>query len=722
MRIIIISNRLPIKAIMKNNRYHFVRSEGGLATGLRSLQSDDEIHWIGWPGLYPEDNNIKKSITEELLEKKFHPVFLSAEHIQDYYEGYSNSTLWPLCHYFYSLINYDKRFWEAYKEVNKIFSDVAAKIIKPDDTVWVQDYQLMLLPALIRKDFPDIAIGYFHHIPFPSYELFRVLPERAEILKGLMGADLIGFHTHDYMRHFLSAAYRVLGLEFHLDEISYESRKVHIDAFPMGINYTKHYNAPKNNSVRKIAQSFRSQFGSHSLVLSVDRLDYTKGIINRLKGFEDFIRNHLEYREKTSLVMVVVPSRDNVESYAELKARIDETIGNINGNYSTLNWQPIYYFYRSFTFEKLIALYHIADIALVSPLRDGMNLVAKEYVAAKRDQPGVLILSEMAGAAIELKEAIIINPNNVEEIENALVEAMEMSTGEKMERLQKMQQVIASQTISKWTADFIKELKLIKEKTKAISSRQIDKKIIKDIKKQYDTTGKRLIILDYDGTLVPLVKDPKMSVPDKNLLKILDKLSHDPKNKVVINSGRNPDILDGWLGHLNVLLAAEHGVFYKEKGKWHKNVSEKPIINKEIMNILKYITGKTPGSHIETKKMSLVWHYRNSDVWLAELRERQLVDALMMPCSRQNLQIMKGNKVVEIKAQGINKGIEVMRLLKKETYDFIIAMGDDVTDEDMFHSLPDYALTIKVGPYSDSAKYNLSSPEESVAFLENLVV
>ena len=650
----------------------------------------------------------------------FHPVFLTPDQIENFYEGYSNSILWPLCHYFYTYIEYETRYWEAYKEVNTIFCEEAVKVIEPGDTVWIQDYQLMLLPAMIREKIPDVNIGYFHHIPFPSYELFRVLPERAEILEGLMGADLIGFHTHDYMRHFISAAYRVLGLDCQLDEINYNNRVVHVDTFPMGINFPLHFNAIENSEIQNIALSFKRQFGSPKIVLSVDRLDYSKGILHRLKGFDQFLEKNPEYIEKVSLAMVVVPSRDTVEKYADLKTKTDETIGHINGKYSTINWTPVYYFYRSFPFEELMALYHVADIALVTPLRDGMNLVAKEYVAAKQNSPGILILSEMAGASVELTDALIINPNNLDEIEDALLQAMTMDIGEQTDRMKSMQKIVSEQTVNKWASDFVRELNMIKMKTHALSEKQLDDEKIQSIKNEYKKSDRRLIVLDYDGTLVPLQKKPDAAVPGTKLIKILEMLSADPHNKIVINSGRDPDTLDKWFGYLHILLAAEHGAFYKENGEWHENSTEPPVLSDEIFEILGFITSKTPGSTIEIKKRSVVWHYRNSDAWLANLREKQLVDALMVPCSRENLQVMKGNKVVEIKAIGINKGVEVLRLIENDSFSFILAMGDDVTDEDMFHSLPPEAITIKVGSFSDLARYSIETPEQTLDLLELL--
>ena len=389
MKLFIIANRLPVKATRnENDELEFTRSEGGLTTGMDSIDMDVEKHWIGWPGMYTESEEEENQISEHLKEFNFHPVFLNQEQILDYYEGYSNSTLWPLCHYFYTFVEYEKHYWDSYKEVNALFSKTALSLIGPNDIVWIQDYQLMLLPQMIRKSANDVSIGYFHHIPFPSYELFRVLPERAELLEGLLGADLIGFHTHDYMRHFVSAAERVLDIRFHFDQVLLNNRIAFVDAFPMGINFDLYNNAIQQPEVQEKVDAMRETYGKHKLILSVDRLDYSKGIIHRLKGFAQFIENHPEYREKVSLAMIVVPSRDNVDRYSELKTKIDETIGTINGKFSTINWTPVYYFYHAFPFEELVAFYHMADIGLVTPLRDGMNLVAKEYLAAKRDKEG----------------------------------------------------------------------------------------------------------------------------------------------------------------------------------------------------------------------------------------------------------------------------------------------------------------------------------------------
>jgi trehalose 6-phosphate synthase/phosphatase len=721
MKLFIISNRLPVKVVRVGDKeFDYQRSEGGLATGLGSMDVSIEKHWIGWPGIYIDDEEERIQVTKHLEEMNFHPVFLSEEQIINYYEGYSNSILWPLCHYFYAFVEYDTTFWETYKLVNQLFADLSSPLISSDDIVWIHDYQLMLLPKLVREQANARCIGYFHHIPFPSYELFRVLPERAEILDGLLGADLVAFHTHDYMRHFVSAAERVLELEFNLDQALMDKRMVHVGAFPMGINYELYHNAILNPAIQKQADQLRRNYGDNKLILSVDRLDYSKGVLHRLRGFAQFLDHHPEYRGQISLVMVLVPSRDSVGRYAELKTKVDETIGFVNGRYSTISWTPVHYFYHSLEFEQLAALYHIADIALVTPLRDGMNLVAKEYVAAKRDKPGVLILSEMAGAAVELSDAIIINPNNLDAIEWAIYDALEMSQEEKMSVMTKMQQVISRQTVKKWAELFIAELFRISLRNKENDRKEMKSERLERLSRSYQKAQKRLLILDYDGTLAGFKNKPDEAFPTPELIDLLHELAVDHRNRIVISSGRDMNTLERWLGHLPLDMAAEHGAFYKEHGVWNKK-SSSISWDDEIMQIFQDFQEKTPQSKLEIKDTALVWHFRKVDAWLASIRQQQLINTLMKPCTRLNLQIMRGNKILEVKSPEYTKGAEAKRLLKTDKFDFVMAIGDDTTDEDTFAALPHSAYTIKVGGPSKLARFFLLSQLETLPLLRKLL-
>lgn len=719
MKCVIISNRLPITVVDKGAKLNIARSGGGLATGLDSLELESEKHWIGWPGSFISDPSRRRKVDAKLKEMGLHPVPLTPEDIQDYYEGYSNSIIWPLCHYFPSYVQYNQRYWRVYREVNELFCEEALRIIEPGDTVWIHDYHLMLLPAMIREHRPDVSIGYFHHIPFPSYELFRCLPERAEILHGLLGADLVGFHVHGYARHFSNALFRVLNLETHLDEVRFNNRVVAVEFFPMGINYDLYRDAISKPEVRAYAARMRKLAGNRKIILSVDRLDYSKGITLRLKGYAALLKNYPELHGKTALILVVVPSRDTVERYAELKTEIDTLVGNINGTFAKPGWTPVFYYYRSFSFTQLTALYNAADIALVTPLRDGMNLVAKEFVAAKRDKPGILILSEMAGAAAELIEALIVNPTDVLEIESTLHAALTMPEEEQLDRLRAMQKTIAYQTVDRWARDFWSKLSDTRERNVSLARKALEGEALDHVRESYAAARKRLLILDYDGTLVPFVNNPQSARPSPEVCYLLAILGEDPRNTVVVCSGRKKDILEQWLGQLHIDLVAEHGAFFRENGVWSEsgNATPAPPWDIEILNILEQTARKTPRSSIEIKKTALVWHFREVDSWLADLRVIQLIDALMQPVARLGLQLMRGNKVLEIKLPENNKGAACKRLLEKTAYDFILAVGDDTTDEDMFRTLPLSAVTVKVGKVSDHARHSLPSQADVIRVL-----
>ncbi len=710
MKIVIISNRLPVTIKEEDGKLAMSRSSGGLATGLSSLETKSPLHWVGWCGTHIDGEEQRQQVETELAKQNLHPVYLSEHQIEDFYEGYSNSTIWPLCHYFYSYIEYDDCYWHSYREVNTLFCQEAIKVIEPGDLVWIHDYQLMLLPAMIRNAVPDVGIGYFHHIPFPSYELFRSLPERADILNGLLGADLIGFHTHDYMRHFISAVYRVLNLECTVDQVRLQDRVAETDAFPMGINYDLYHDSSLTPAIKEYAAVLRQLAGERKIILSVDRLDYSKGILTRLKGYEQFLENHPEFAGKVTYIMVVVPSRDSVEMYGELKTAIDKQVGAINGKYSNVEWTPVHYFYRSFPFDQLAGMYQAADIALVMPLRDGMNLVAKEYVASKRDQSGVLILSEMAGAADELRQAIIVNPTDIKHIENALVSALTMPEDKQREAMGQMQELLSCRTVNVWAKEFMDELRAVKKQNDDLKNKLLNRDSVADIRQRFINADNRLLVFDYDGTLTPLVSDPAKAIPSPEVSEALDALASDPANTVVICSGRKKAFLDQWFPNPALRMSAEHGAFFRENGEWEGDYGQL-IWADDIMDIVQNVAARTPGSHIENKQTSLVWHYRDVNPWLADLRVNQLISALMRPLARDGLQIMRGKKIVEIKARDFNKGQVIAKLINGKSYQFVMAVGDDVTDEDMFSVLGKDAVTIKVGQFSDIATYCVADPQ-----------
>lgn len=721
-KLIVVANRLPLSITRREGQYHFRPSPGGLATGLSSLPESFERVWIGWPGitsekLSPED---KTKIEDRLTSENCVPIFMTQRQIEQFYLGFCNKTIWPLFHYFPVRTFFEERFWTSYQQVNEIFCDKVMNIAKSGDYVWIHDYQLMLLPQLLRDRLADLQIGFFLHIPWPSFELFRLLPWREEILNGLLGADLIGFHAYDYVRHFLSSVCRIIGLEQTLGKISVSNRVVKADAFPMGINYNKYSEAINDVKVKKEAERIREKVGNCKIIISADRLDYTKGIIQRLEAFDLFLSENPDYKGRVTLVMVAVPSRTGVEDYKILRNRLEQLVGRVNGEHGTIGYMPVWYLYRFLPFEKLAALYNVADVALVTPLRDGMNLIAKEFIASKKDGKGVLILSEMTGAAGELGEALIVNANNKAEIVNAIKQALEMSTIEQIERNRLMQERLRRYDVARWSSDFLNTLCKVKKIQQELSVRRLSDISRQKLVSNYLKSRKRLLLLDYDGTLVGFKGKPANAGPDGEIISLLKTLSKEPKNNIAIISGRDKTTLSEWLGALNVALVAEHGAWIKEKGKdWQCMESFSTDWKAAVRPILELYSDRTPGSTVEEKDFSLVWHYRRANVELAHVRTQELRDTLLGLIENLGVGVCEGNKILEIRNLGVNKG-RAAELFARENWDFMLAVGDDYTDEEMFTALPEPAYSIRVGLSISKAKFNVDTVSDVRSLLREL--
>jgi len=723
-RLLVVANRLPFNITKRAGEFNFRPSPGGLATGLSSLPESYEQLWIGWPGITSEKlaGEGMDQIRERLAGENCRPVFLSRKQIDHYYLGFCNKTVWPLFHYFPMRTVYEEHFWKTYKQVNEIFCDEVMKIAKPDDYVWVHDYQLMLLPQLLREKFPEMEIGFFLHIPWPSFELFRLLPWREEILNGLLGADLIGFHNYDYVRHFLSSVSRIMGLEHTLGKVGMGNRVIKADAFPMGIDYEKYSQAISKAGVRKEVDKILQEVGKRKIIISVDRLDYTKGIIQRLEAFDLFLSKNPEYKEKVTLIMVAVPSRTGVEDYKILRNRLEQLVGRINGAHGTMGWIPVWYLYRLLPFRRITALYNVADVALVTPLRDGMNLIAKEFIATKTEGRGVLILSEMTGAASELGEALIVNANNKEAIIQAIKEALEMPLLEQMERNRLMQERLRRYDVSRWSSDFLNALFDIKKTQQELSVRKLSQTSRKNLVSDYAKSRKRLLLLDYDGTLVGFKGKPAQAEPDEEIMSLLQSLSSNANNTVVIISGRDRATLEKWLGNLKVALVAEHGGWIRQKNEdWQSLEPFTGDWKDTIRPILELYSDRTAGSSVEEKDFSLVWHYRRADPELAYLREQELRGALLNLTENLNVGVFEGNKILEIRNVGVNKGRAAEFWTAKQNWDFLLAAGDDYTDEEMFSVLPDGAYSIKVGISISKARFNVDTLNEIRSLLRELV-
>jgi len=731
-RLIIAAYRLPYKFTRVKKRYKAVQNSGGLVSAILALsesfrksggrRNKEKIIWAGIADDLPADLS---GVNWDNPHFEMVPVKISQKLNDLFYGGFCNDLIWPLFHYFPSFGVFNKDYFSAYVEANKKFCNEIVKIARPGDFIWVHDYQLLLLPDMIREKMPDATIGFFLHIPFPSFEIFRLLPRhwRESIVTGMLGADLIGFHTHDYTQHFIKSVKRTTGFECRLNEIFTADTVVKADAFPIGIDYDKFHNACLEKKVTTEKQKIRQTLSGQKLIFSVDRLDYSKGILLRLKGFETFLENYPEWHTKVVFNMVIIPSRDSIEKYREMKIDIESTVGRINGKYSSLAWLPIIYQYKSLSFNELVALYDLSDVGLITPLRDGMNLVAKEFIACKVENKGVLILSEMAGAAAELNEALIINPADSIEMAEALNLALNMKEAEKRTRLERMQLRISTYNVFTWAFDFFNQTRNIKEQQELMQVKVINNSLISKIVTDYKKSVKRILFLDYDGTLVAFAKYPELAVIDQKALKIIKKLSGDPGNHVVIVSGRGKDFLGKQFRGVHASLIAEHGYYIRRPDEgWETTISADVQWKDALLPILREYVNRCNGTFIEEKTGSVAWHYRNADLDFAQLRLHELRDDLAeIIRNTTDFEILEGHKVLEIKCGRFDKGQAAASLMKDATFDFILAAGDDKTDEYLFQAMPETAITIRIGINPSFAKFNVSGSSQFLNLLKNLI-
>lgn len=464
-RLIVVSNRLPVVLERTRDGWDLKPGSGGLVTALAPVLSHRGGLWIGWPGLAVEPGGAWEDLLEEGFREQGYdlvPVVLTEEEVEGFYYGFANSVVWPLFHDQTASCNFDPAFWYAYLAVNRTFADVVVENTTEDDFVWVQDYQLIHAAEFMRNGDARRHIGFFLHIPFPPLDVFLRLPWRGQILAALLAYDLIGLQTPRDLRNFRSCMEHLLP-EVEVREESpglvsmqVKGRQVHAGAFPIGIDYDDFHDTAAEEATEERMAELREQLGQHQVVLGVDRLDYTKGLPERLLAFENALERHRSLRESVILVQVVVPSRENVPEYQALKSRLDGLVGRINGRFSTAGWAPVHYHYRGIPRRDLLALYRMARVGFVTSIKDGMNLVSKEYCACQVDRDGVLILSEFAGAAAQLKGgAILVNPHDVEGTADALAEALDMAPEERRRRLETMQEVLAEQDIFWWVRRFL---------------------------------------------------------------------------------------------------------------------------------------------------------------------------------------------------------------------------------------------------------------------------
>lgn len=721
-RLIVASSRLPVTLARSDGKWSATPSTGGLVTALTAVRERRKFTWLGWPGTHVDEVD-RKDVTRTLARKGTSPVFLPQEVMAGFYEGFSNDMLWPLFHNLMERSTFNRENWEDYKAVNKMYADAIAKQAEPGDLIWIHDYQLCLVPQLLREKGLGCPIGFFLHIPFPAADIYRTLPVADQVLRGLLGADLIGFHAYEYVSHFRMAALRVLGMESDGMHLEHQSRRVMLEVMPIGIEPSEVRELLKTPEARHEQTELERTFAGKRIIVGVDRLDYTKGIPLKLLAFEELLKSRPEWRERVVLVQVAAPTRTGVEEYQQLKREVDELVGRINGEFSSPSYTPVVYINQSVERDRLSGLYRAASIALITPVRDGMNLVALEWVAARRGLGGSLILSEFCGAAHCLPGSRLVNPFNTDQVARVLAEALS-DDAPHLDSFAHMQGFVDTNTSMRWAEMFLERLETLDGQRSRVA------KILRvsepEVERMIEDAQRPLVLLDYDGTLRSYVINPKDAAPDKRILTVLTRLSQ--VADVYVVSGRDGKTISDWLGHLRIGLVCEHGLSLKlPGGDWvdRRNVSGAALL-RLVKPLFEEFVRRTPGSSIEIKQAAIAWHSRASDPEYSQFQSKELLTRLGELLKRRPYKVLRGNRVIEVRHEHVTKGSAVAHILERHPHaDFIFCAGDDRTDEDMMRAFPEATrkktITCWVGAPNAHADYWRESSYGLLSELEAMV-
>jgi trehalose 6-phosphate synthase/phosphatase len=711
---------------------HVQRSAGGLSAALAAFRGD--AAWVGWPGAVVP-TALQKRVRTRLAKDHLHPVFLSAEEEEDFYGKVCNDTLWPLFHYFSDRLRITPEAWARYVEVNERFAETIIANCEPDSRVWVHDFHLMLVPAMLRARAPQLSIGFFLHIPFPSSEVYRLLPEREQLLRGVLGADYVSFQVGDYARHFRSSCLRMLGIDSEPDWLELDGRRVGIGVDPIGIDVDGFREVIAEPETERLLADLEKQYEGRRLVLGVERLDYTKGIPQKLHAFERFLEQDPERARSTTLIQVVVPSRLDSTEYRAQRDEIELLIAGINGRYARPGTTPVEYIHRDISKPALVALYRRADVMMVTALRDGMNLVAQEFVLCQTEPGlpsrwrGALVLSELAGAAQVLPGALLVNPWNVDGVVEHLTSALEMPARERQRRLETMSKRVEALESRRWAEGFLTRLgRYSRRDRRARRPPTVDATIEARLTRRFARARRRTILLDYDGTLREFEVHPDLAQPTPAIRALLRSLAALPETDVHIVSGRRRRNLEQWFARIPIHLCAEHGYLARSPGEeWRTLVDLDLTWLRPIERLLRRVAADVPGAHVERKSCSVAWHYRQAEREYGTWRARELLNDLHQHLAGAPAEILVGHQVVEVRALGVDKGVYVRSLFPdgKASTHFVLGLGDDRTDHDLLDALPSGSVAGHVGgllPSTRSANgrrddVHLVGPGEVRAFL-----
>lgn len=738
--LVIVANRLPVDArTLPDGATEWVTSPGGLVTAMESVMRHVESGaWVGWhgsPGEQPEP------FTADGMS--LYPVRLDADEVARYYEGFSNATLWPLYHDVIVDPEFHRTWWDTYLAVNRRFAKEAAAVAGPGATVWVHDYQLQLVPEMIRKDRPDLRIGFFNHIPFPPVELFSQLPKRNQVLRGLLGADLVGFQREGDAQNFLAAARQLLGyhVEGHAVTVpgigTQPARDVVAGAYPISIDSAAVSALTEDAEVRARAWQLREDLGQpKKIVLGVDRLDYTKGIRHRLKAWGELLNDGVVDPKDAVFVQVATPSRERVDAYRQLRDEVELTVGRINGDFAPIGRPAISYQHRTFDRRDMTALYMAADVALVTSLRDGMNLVAKEYVASRPDLRGALVLSEFTGAADELRAAILVNPHDIDELKASILQALAMTEDEQELAMTSLRRQVLDHDVQAWAHEFLEDLEQVGNPAEPAShtvtladgddgdAEQLATKLI-----ELAHTPRILVASDFDGVIAPIVADRDAVVPDVGTLEVLTELAEDDDVTVALVSGRALADLDKHTQMpSSVVLIGSHGA---EIGALPPTVNAGVLDAASltmdetrqgrldsVIRSLKTIALKHPGAEVEIKPTAAVLHTRGvRGRGAPDATEAALDYARTLPWAT----VTPGKEVVEFSVVETSKGEALDALARACAADAWLYLGDDVTDESVFVRAGEHDLAVKVGDGDTAADHRVADTDAVRELVQSLL-
>lgn len=722
---IFVSNRLPFNFDPKSGKLQ--RGSGGLVSALLGVDLQEPFWWFGFETKKEHLQPLEEKASQVTANLRLKPVHLDSDLYDSYYDGFCNDVLWPLFHYESQYTFFQQENWAAYVAANQKMADTILSVAEPNDSVWIHDFHFMLLPEMLRKASPHLKIGFFLHTPFPSFEVFRQLPVRDQLIKSMIQCDLIGFHEHSYLRHFSVSLKSQLGIDSTFFKARIGTHNLQMGVYPISIDTAGMKARAASPEVDRQTKEYHQNIRSQFLILGVDRLDYTKGLELKLKGICRALEKYPELRGKLNFLQVAIPTRVKVPSYIRLKEQIDQLVGQINGAFGQPGYTPVNYIFGSVNEVQLLGLYRRADCLLVSSKRDGMNLVAIEYaISQQADEPGVVIVSEFAGVASMLGQALIINPWDEDSMADAIYRAFKMPTDERLERQNDVQELLFRYSASQWASSFLSDLAKTgdaetRREVAPLPSRR--EEWPKELTTKVRNAQKICLVLDYDGTVVQIEQRPELAVLSSLQREFLRELQK--RAQVVILSGRRKEFLDRQFEDCPFTLGAEHGAFLKDStGAWRSRIStEIQTWYGEAKNVMQAYAERVPLSFVEQKEAALVWHYRQSPQTFAAFHAHRLDEQLQVGLANQPVTVTMGNRVVEAKAIECNKGGFMRDLMKQAgAGTLFICLGDDLTDEDMFKVVGKRGISVKVGEGKTSAQYRLAKQGDVSVFLGELLM